>query len=292
MLDALKDVQLTDDQVAALDHFFTEHTKNIRSEIESDFQNEMTELKSEIEALKSNPITEGNENLITKEDATKALELFKEDAAKAFELFKEDNVKAFELFKADLNKQYSENMVEALQSLYVELHERVKEDFKMSDEYKAFEKFINIAKPMVLKEKESLFEEIENLRSEKEKLSQEKEELAKKDTITTLLESFPKEHIEEARAFLESASSEDEIYERFQIFGKTLEKVKASSKVVVPEKKPVVESTTTTSAPAKKPIFESATPSVKPVVAKEEKNKKDELTVEDYLHFLNNPVMV
>lgn len=288
MLDALKDVQLSDEQVAALDHFFTEHTKNIRSEIESDFESEMEALKAEIEELKSNPIVEGNENIVKKEDADKALELFKEDAAKAFELFKEDAAKAFELYKADLKQEYSENMVEALQKLYTEMMDRVKEDFKQTEEYKAFEKFVSIAKPLVMKEKESLFEELETLKAEKERIEQEKKELTKENVIATLLESFPKEHVEEARAFLETANSEEEIYERFEIFGKTVEKIKTSAKVE--PKKPVTENKVVTKPEIQKPIFESAMPEKKKV--EEPKNKKDELTVEDYIHFLNTPVMM
>mgnify|MGYP000957942713 CR=1 FL=1 len=290
MLDVLKEVQLTDAQVEALDHFFAEHTKNIRSEIEADFQTEIQVLKEENEQLKSGLINEGAEN------AKEELETLKANAAKAFELFKEDASKAFELFKADLKKEYSENMVEALQKLYVEMDERVREDFKSSDEYKAFTAFVNIAKPLVLKEKESLFEEIEKLKAEKQTIEQEKESLAKKDTITTLLESFPKEHAEEARAFLEAADSEEEIYERFETFGKLVKKIKASTvQVTETVKKPVVENKQP--APAKKPaakpaapIFESTTTKIAP---KEEPAKKSEgISEEDLIHFLNHPLMM
>lgn len=285
MLDVLKEVQLTDAQVEALDHFFTEHTKNIRSEIESDVQSEIALLKEENEQLKANPINESNEH------AEKAFELFKADAAKAFELFKEDAAKAFGLYKADLKQEYSENMVEALQKLYTEMYDRVKEDFKSSPEFAAFESFVNIAKPIVLKEKESLFEEIEQLKSEKQTLTEEKEQLAKKDTITTLLESFPKEHAEDARAFLEQASSEEEIYERFQTFGKLVEKLKASVQKTEPVKKPVVESKQPTAKPvAQKPIFESTT--VAEVKPKAPEKKSEGISEEDLIHFLNHPLMM
>lgn len=289
MLDVLKEVQLSDEQVKALDHFFIEHTENIRSEIESDFEGELSALKSEIEELKANPINESNETI--KEEAKKELELFKENAEKAFNLLKEHSAKAFELYKADLKTQYSENMVEALQKLYVELEERVKEDFKSSDEYKAFEKMMNIAKPIVLKEKEELFEELETLKSEKEQLTKEKEVLSKKETINSLLESFPKEHVDEVRAFLEGASTEDEIFERFQAIGKTIEKVKTLKKEEpVVKKQPVVENKTEPKAAERKPVFESTT--VEPKIVAPEKKAKQEITVEDYIHLLNAPSLI
>jgi hypothetical protein len=288
MLDVLKEVQLTDAQVEALDHFFAEHTKNIRSEIESDFQSEIELLKEENEQLKANPINEGAES------AKEEIETLKANATKAFELFKEDASKAFELFKADLKQEYSENMVEALQKLYTEMDERVREDFKSSEEYKAFMAFVEIAKPLVLKEKESLFEEIERLKAEKQTIEQEKESLAKKDTITTLLESFPKEHAEDARAFLEAADSEEEIYERFETFGKLVKKIKASTvtqvtesvkPVVVEPKKPAAKKP---AAPAA-PIFESTTTKTEP---KEVAKKSEGISEEDLIHFLNHPLMM
>jgi len=220
--EVLQDIELSDDHVKALDEFFEGHTQQIREQVTEELREEITEeVKSEVE--------------ITREDAERAFELFEADCEKAFELFEKDAEKAFELFESDaekafelgiedVQKEYTENMTKALQDIYEDIEERAKSDVMESKEFKALEQVRKAIAPIVLTEdQKELLDEIEKVRAEKEALAEEKQVIERAKIIDTLMADFPEKYEEAVRKFIESAKTEDEIYERFNTMCEMIE---------------------------------------------------------------------
>lgn len=212
--EVLKGIELSDDQVKALDSFFEQYTQQIKVKVEADLREAITEeVKGQLD--------------FSKEDAEKAFELFEADCEKAFELYEADCEKAFELYEEDCEKaaglmledaqkEYTENMTKALQELYEEIEVRVKSDILESQEMKALTKIKEAISPIMLNEEQKkMLDEIEDLRKEKESINEEKAALSREKIIDTLMKDFPVQFEEQVRGFIEKAATEDEIYERF-----------------------------------------------------------------------------
>lgn len=210
----LSGIELTDDQVKALDKFFEDFTQQVKDKSAEELREIVTEeVKADLE--------------ITREDAEKAFELFEADCEKAFELFEADCDEAFGLFEADaekaadlmledVQKEYTENMTKALQDVYEDIEARVKSDVLESQEMKALNKIKEAVSPILLSEdQKKMLDEIQELRKQKEEIAEEKAVISREKIIETLMRDFPTQYEEQVRGFISKAKDEDEIYERF-----------------------------------------------------------------------------
>lgn len=215
LMDLFSDIELSEEQITALDDFFKQHREKIVKEVMEEHK-----LSSE----NTNVIDE--EKYVSREDAEKAFELFEndcreafdlfeKDAERAFELFEEDAEKAFELANEDLKKEYTENMAKALQEVYSDIEERVKKDFMESKEYKTISKIKDLILPLLEESDHDLVEKIKSISEEKEKVEKENKELSREKTINILMKDIPAEYSETIEAFISKGKSEDEIIERF-----------------------------------------------------------------------------
>ncbi len=211
----LKDIELTDEQVKALDEFFENFTNEIRESAADELR----------ETIKEEVMEEVDVNIddaeaafnLFKSDCEKAFDSFEEDCEVAFEMFESDAEKAFDLGMNDAKKLYTENMTRALQDVYDDIEERVKADIVESQEFKAIEQIKNAVAPLILTEdQKAIKDELEELKAEKQIIEEEKEELNREKIIETLMKDFPEQYEETVRKFIDRAKNEDEIYERFK----------------------------------------------------------------------------
>jgi hypothetical protein len=212
----LSQINLNEEQIQALDTFFKEWTEEIKTSV-----------------INEGAIPEG---YIKKEDGEKAFNLYTQDAEKAFELFKEDSEKAFELAKQDWQEefngileakqnQYTEAMAKAMQDIYEEIEVRVKNDFMVSEEYKAFQKVKDAIVPVVISESQKeILDKIKTVEEKEAVLEANERELSKNVAINTLLQDFPQEYVETVKKFISKASTEAEVYERFNTIVEMVDK--------------------------------------------------------------------
>jgi len=277
-LKILENVQLSEDQIKALDKFFTEWVDKKTKEIETKYLEE-SKGESGIDP----------EKYILREDAEKAFEKYEEHCEAAFEKFEEDCEAAFEKYEEDaeaafnlgvedLQKEYTENMTQALQEVYSEISDRVKTEFMESKEYKTIEKLKELAIPLIDDSSNDLIAKMKAMNEEKEKVEQDNKKLSKENAINVLLKDIPKEYVETVKNFISGGNTEEEVIERFNSICEVLEtKIKGSAvKPVNEEKKPDIgnkfsrkkETTPAPTAPETKPITEeadkTATPEEKP----------------------------
>lgn len=205
----LGNIDLSDEQIKALDVFFEDYKNKIEENIKKTVINEEKIDKSKY---------------VLKADAEKAFDKFYEEAEGAFELFKKDCEKAFDLATNDLQKEYTENMTKALHELYVDIEERVKQDFFESVEFKTLEKIKEVINPILLNEEQkNILDEYKKLEEEKRAIDEEKQEIKREKIITTLMKEFPVEYAEQVKTFISGAKSNNEIYERFNVIVEMLE---------------------------------------------------------------------
>lgn len=253
-------IELSEEQITALDDFFKQHREKLKNEF-------MEEYKVSSEGTK----VIDEEKYVLREDAEKAFELFENDckeafdlfesdAERAFELFEEDAEKAFDLANEDLKKEYTENMAKALQEVYSDIEERVKKDFMESKEYKTISRIKDLILPLLEDSDHDLVEKIKSISEEKEKVEKENKELSREKTINILMKDIPSEYTETIESFISKGKDEDEIIERFNAIIEMMdakvvtkeekEKQKFVKKPVTEEKKPE------TKTEEKKPIVE------------------------------------
>jgi len=216
----LNSINLDEEQIKALDSFFADWTEDIKASVKKEL------------------VTEGSipEGYIKKDDAEKAFELYTQDAEKAFELYREDTEKAFDLAKTDweeeFNQQleekqnkYTESFAKAMQDIYEEIEVRVKNDFQVSEEYKAFQKVKEAIIPVTISESQKeILEKLKNHEEREAVLEANEKELSKNQAINTLLQDFPVEYVETVRKFISKVSTEDEVYERFNTIVEMIDK--------------------------------------------------------------------
>lgn len=286
----LSKVNLDEEQIKALDTFFKEWTEEIKT---AERKKAVTEAK----------IPEG---YVKTEDAEKAFNLFKKDAEKAFDLFNEDAEKAFDLAKTewheefnqileDKQTQYTESFARAMQDVYEEIESRVRNDFQISEEYRAFQVVKKAVLPVILTEdQKEMLDKINDMERKEAMLAENEKELNKQNAISTLLADFPSEYVETVKKFVSKAVNEEEVYSRFNEIvelidkgavnknGKpavTIESVEPAAKAVF--KRKIQQSKRAAEKPQKasaKPVFESATGAEKKPVKEELKKNKLGLT--------------
>jgi len=283
----LNNINLDETQIAALDTFFKEWTEDIKT------------------ATKAELVAEGAD-MISRADAQKAFELYEADAEKAFALYEGDTEKAFEFAKRDWQKEfdaileekenkYTESLTMAIQDIYEEVENKVKEDFKHSPEYQALQRVKDIMIPMVISEdQKEILAKLEQVVEKEKVLEESQKALSKDQVIATLLQDFPREYAETVKNFISKAKDEEEVYERFNTIVEMIDKgavktkdngapeVVTESTVVVPEAQKVIfkrkiqqAKQASKATQAMKPVLESATgKDRKPEVKVEDKFKK------------------
>ena len=210
----LSNITLTDEQIEALDQFFEGYSKKLKKAAFMESAQEVKKVKRDAEKAFN----------LFKEDAEKAFNLFAEDADKAFQLFEKDAEKAFKLYQEDLQKEYTQYMVEAIEDLYSDIENRVKNDFMESKEWQAIDKIKSALQPLIISEDEkAMLDKLALLEQEKAALTEEKQELDRHKIITTLLTDFPAKYVESVKKFISAAKTNDEIYERFDSMLEMLE---------------------------------------------------------------------
>lgn len=229
----LESLELNEEQIKALDGFFTQYTEEVRKS-----ERKQLEVDGEMipKALAEKAFNKFHQ------DSEKAFNLFKEDSKNAFNLFKSDSEKAFELYAEDLKTEYTESMIKGLQDLYTDIEERVKKDFMESKDASVLDGIKKLIMPLVAAEdQKTLLEEIEKLRNEKKQIISENENISKENVINSLVSGFPVEYSEEIKTYLNKAKNEDEIYERFSFICEMVDKgaLKPNKKVISEEKQEV-----------------------------------------------------
>lgn len=217
ILEALKGIELTEDQVKALDKFFEDWKTKTTAAIEQKYT-EGIDLEKYIlkaDAEKAFALFES--------DCEAAFDLFENDAEKAFALFEEDAEEAFKLGIDDVQKTYTENMAVALQEIYDEVSDRVKKDFMESKEYKTIQQLKNLVLPLLEDSDHDLVAKIKSLSEETAQKDEEIKTLAKQNAITTLLKDIPAEYVETVESFIAAGKDEDEVIERFNTIVEMLE---------------------------------------------------------------------
>lgn len=103
----LSEIEINESQMQALQSFFEEFEASIEERIAIDYEEKLsekdeliTQLEKEIEES-SSEYSENMSDMILREEAEAAFDMFKKDAEKAFMAFEADAESAFELFEAD-----------------------------------------------------------------------------------------------------------------------------------------------------------------------------------------------
>lgn len=217
ILEALKGIELTEDQVKALDKFFEDWKTTTVAAIEKKYMEGVDTEKYILKADAEKAFA------LFESDCEAAFDLFEADAEKAFALFEEDAEEAFKLGIDDVQKTYTENMAVALQEIYDEVSDRVKKDFMESKEYKTIQQLKNLVLPLLEDTDHDLVAKIKSLSEETKKKDEEIKSLAKQNAISTLLKDIPEEYVSVVEEFITPGKDEDEVIERFNTIVEALE---------------------------------------------------------------------
>lgn len=194
----LNGIELSEEQVAALDQFFKEWSEGLATRIRSEF-------------------SEGEKkDMIPRAVAKLAFENLYQNAEKGFELARRQYKRAFDMAIKDERAKYTESMASAMQDIYADIETRVKKDFQESAEYKAFKTVRDaIAPVMMTEEQKAAVAKLAEIEAKEAALEEEKKQMSREKAISALLADFPKEYAETVKKFISKAQTEDEVYERF-----------------------------------------------------------------------------
>lgn len=268
ILKALENVDLNDEQIAALDKFFEEFKTKITNDIAKKYEEGVDTEKYILREQAEQAFA------MFEADCERAFDLFEDDAEQAFAMFEEDAEKAFELGVDDVQKTYTENMAMALQEVYDEVSERVKKDFLESKEYKTIQKLKDLIIPLLEETDNDLVAKIKSLSEETEKKDEEIQKLAKANAITTLLKDIPEEYVATVEEFISAGKTEDEVIERFNTIVEMLETKLSVSKKQEEEKRFARKQKT--EEPTKPVTEETKKEEVKPTTEEVVEDKKSE----------------
>ena len=217
--EVLNSIELTTEQITALDHFFEEYSNQISAKaVETYIESNGHVDSGEVEELKKQVKLHQTAFELFERDVDKAFEIFEEHADRAFAKFEEDVEKAFVLYEEDLQNDFTTKMVESLDSLYSTLKDKAQQDFFESSEYAAFSQIKNIVMPYVEGANAELKAKLLDLETSIASEKQKNQELSKKTMIDEFVSGIPEQHVSKARAFLEESNSEDEILQRYDLF--------------------------------------------------------------------------
>ncbi len=223
-LKILENIELTEEQIKALDKFFTEWVEKKTDEIKQQYLEANGDANVDMEKYILREEAEAKMKEF-EEKCEKAFESFEDDCETAFELFEDHAQKAFDMGVSDLQKEYTENMTQALQEVYTEIQERVKQDFMESREFKALDQLKNAIIPLLDGEgaNEELIAKLKTLNEEKEQIKADNQKLAKDNAINLLLKDIPKEYAETVKEFISEGVDENDVIKRFNTMMEILE---------------------------------------------------------------------
>jgi thiol-disulfide isomerase/thioredoxin len=204
ILKVFESIELTEEQTKALDKFFEDYSKKLKSKIQKEYSESMKGKEQvDIKAY------------VKKADAEKAFALFEADCRKAFGLFEADAEKAFNLYTEDKEKEFSDKMSVALNELYVDIEKRVQNDFMESKEYKTLKSIKDMVLPLLEGDNNELLTKMKAISEEKQKIEEENKQLQLEKTIHSLVKDIPKEYVEAVTKFIAEGKTEDDVVNRF-----------------------------------------------------------------------------
>lgn len=201
----LENIEVTEEQEQALIKAVEAITEAKSKKVKKECKDEVDKVKKDCDAKIKN----------CKDKTKKAFELYSEDCKKAFELYEKDATKAFALHEADMKREYSENMVTALQELYVECQEKVKADLLASPEFAVVEELRKKVAGTLSPETKAALEELETYKARAQKAEDDKAELEREKLIDSLCEDIPMAYRKKVKDFVSKAKDTDSIFESF-----------------------------------------------------------------------------
>lgn len=254
----LSDVEITEEQQAALDEFFAELHESLEDKIRGEYQEEIELLQESLSEnnysskdgwvrvedaerafeLAMNDAESAFE--LAMEDAERAFELGMNDAESAFELAMEDAERAFDLVQKDLVQEHSKVMTEAMEELYDDLLEKAKEQLYESSEFENVQKIKAILAPSILEESNSqtLLTKVQKLQAQLEEVKKDKERVEVQNIVESLVEELPVREAKVVRKYISEAHSVDEVYERYNLAISLLEAKEEDTEKVQESVKP------------------------------------------------------
>lgn len=248
LAEVFSEFELNDDQEKALDKFFEEFYSETSKRYEEQYNEKIQKLEAQLEEAGNH--TTINEDMVSIEQAERAAELMMADAEKAANMMVEDAEKEFmekgqvilEQAREDMAQEFGEKMALMLEEVHDELYEKARINFLESNEYKAFENAKNAIAPLIVNEDSSaLMKELQELKAQKAHLEEENFEVQKKETIEDLIQEFSEKEQAVIRKFVEKATSEDEIYSRFNEILEHIESLRGDEEVVAEEEEEELE---------------------------------------------------
>lgn len=198
----LKDVEVTEEQAKAIVEFVDEVATAKAAAISEEFEKYKAKTKKAFAAYS--------------EDVDARVKRIEDKASRAFAIFEADSRKAFEIGVKKTKAESAENMVTALQELYVEAKEKAKAELLASPEFAVVENLKTQIASATDERTKALVEEVETLRR-KERAALEQIELTERQkTIDSLCEDIPKKFQKNVREFISGAKTNDEVLERFK----------------------------------------------------------------------------
>lgn len=201
----LSDVEINEDQKAALDAFLIELSETLAKKAESKYQEEISELKVQLE------------NKVTEVDPKEYMPISVAEAA--FNLATQDAKKAFEMVQEDIINESSEIMSKTIEDIYEDLKIKAQEEAIKSPQFESLNKIKEILAPSIISESssESLAKKVKDLENKLTSIEEEKEVLEREKIIESLISELPKKEAKVVKSYIEEAKSLEDVYERFNL---------------------------------------------------------------------------
>jgi hypothetical protein len=201
----LSDVEINEDQKAALDAFLIELSETLAQKAEAKYQGQIKDLELQLE---SKGTTIDPKEYISISEAEAAFNLAMQDAEKAFYMVQEDVI-----------AESSEIMSKTIEDIYEDLKIKAQEEAIKSPQFEALNKIKEILTPSIISEasSDSLAKKVKELESQLTSIAEEKEVLEREKIIESLVSELPKKEAKIVRNYIEEAKSIDDVYERFNL---------------------------------------------------------------------------
>ena len=205
---ALGDIEINEEQRAALDEFLLELVESLKQKATAEVEEELSDLRERLEESEKEKESRDDNEWVRVEEAEAAFNLAMKDAETAFNKAQEDVL-----------NESAEKMTAALEDLYESLKEKATAEILESPQFESLQKIKNILAPMILEENssDSLLKELQVLKTTIKEMSSKKESLEKEKIIESLVEELPKKEGRVIREYLLEASNVEEVYDRYNL---------------------------------------------------------------------------
>lgn len=253
----LSDVEINEDQKAALDAFLIELSETLAKKAESKYQEEISELKVQLESK------------ATEVDPQEYIAISIAEAA--FDLATQDAKKAFEMVQEDIITESSEIMSKTIEDIYEDLKIKAHEEAIKSPQFESLNKIKEILAPSIISESssESLAKKVKDLENKLTSIEEEKEVLEREKIIESLVNELPKKEAKIVKSYIEEAKSIEDVYERFNLAIALLE-AKEDTTTTTPEEPETVAEEVEEEVASESVVSEEVIEEVK----EEKRNKK------------------